>query len=131
MTVRAGVSVLVLCALRFSVLQAQQPSTMQVEVDYLLSYVETSGCSFYRNGSWYVGARAKAHLQSKYDYLAARKLVASADDFIDKGASRSSFSGKPYKIRCGTAADVESGPWFHEVLARFRAAAPSHGGSRH
>jgi Family of unknown function (DUF5329) len=131
MTVRSAVIVLVLCTLRFSPLQAQQPSTVQVEVNYLLSYVETSGCSFYRNGSWYGGARARAHLQIKYDYLAARNLVGSADEFIDKGASKSSFSGKPYKIRCGTGAEVESGPWFHDVLVRFRAAARAHGDSRH
>jgi hypothetical protein len=130
MTVRCAVILLWLLALRFSALQAQQPPTMQVEVNYLLSYVETSGCSFYRNGSWYDGARARAHLQTKYDYLAARNLVGSADEFIDKGASKSSFSGKPYKIRCGTA-EVESGPWFHGALARFRAAAPAHGDSRH
>jgi len=131
MTVRWAVILLVLCALRFSPLRAQQSSIMQVEVNYLLSYVETSGCSFYRIGSWYDGAQARAHLQTKYDYLARRKRIASADDFIDKGASKSSISGKPYKIRCGTAAEVESGQWFHEVLARFRAAAPAQGDSRH
>jgi hypothetical protein len=130
MTVRCAVILLCLLALGSSALQAQQPPAMQVEVNYLLSYVETSGCSFYRNGSWYDGARARAHLQTKYDYLAARNLVGSADEFIDKGASKSSFSGKPYKIRCGTA-EVESGPWFHGVLARFRAAAPAQGDSRH
>jgi Family of unknown function (DUF5329) len=130
MTVRCAVILLWLLALRFSALQAQQPPTMQVEVNYLLSYVETSGCSFYRNGSWYDGARARAHLQAKYDYLAGRNLVGSADEFIDKGASKSSFSGKPYKIRCGTA-EVESGSWFRGALARFRAAAPAHGDSRH
>jgi hypothetical protein len=131
MTVRPALILLVLCALRFGPLQAQQPPAMQVEVNYLLSYVETSGCSFYRNGSWYDGARARAHLQTKYDYMAARKLVGSADEFIDKGASKSSFSGKPYRIRCGMAAAVDSGPWFHEVLERFRSAASSHGDSRH
>jgi hypothetical protein len=131
MTVRSAVILLWLLALRFSALQAQQLPTMQVEVNYLLSYIETSGCSFYRNGSWYDGARARAHLQTKYDYLAGRNLVGSADEFIDKGASKSSFSGKPYKIRCATATEVESGLWFHEVLARFRAAAPAHGDSRH
>lgn len=131
MTVRSALLLLVLCASRFAPLEAQQPPTMQVEVNYLLSYVETSGCSFYRNGSWYDGARARAHLQTKYDYMAARKLIGSADDFIDGGASKSSFSGKPYRIRCGTAAAVDSGPWFHEVLERFRAAARSQGSSRH
>jgi hypothetical protein len=126
MTLRSAAIVLLLSVWPLTALRAESPPPMQVEVDYLLSYVETSGCSFYRNGSWYDGSQAKAHLRTKYDYLAARHLIASADEFIDKGASSSSFSGKPYKIKCGTAAEVSSGQWFHQVLQRFRAARPSY-----
>jgi hypothetical protein len=126
MTVRSAAFLLLLCAWPLTALRAEPASLMQVEVDYLLSYVETSNCSFYRNGSWYDGAQAKAHLRTKYDYLVAQHSIASADEFIDKGASSSSFSGKPYKIKCGTSAEVASGPWFHEALRRFRAARPSY-----
>ncbi len=126
MTVRLAAILVLLCTGPLTALHAEPTLPMQVEVDYLLSYVETSGCSFYRNGSWYDGASAKAHLRTKYDYLANRHLIASADEFIDKGASSSSFSGKPYKIKCGTNAEVASGPWFHAVLQRFRAARPAY-----
>jgi hypothetical protein len=126
MTVRSAAILLLLCAWPLTALRAGPASLMQGEVDYLLSYVETSGCSFYRNGSWYDGSQAKAHLRTKYDYLVARHLIASADEFIDKGASSSSFSGKPYKIKCGTSAEVASGLWFHEALRRMRAARPSY-----
>jgi hypothetical protein len=126
MTVRPAAILLLLCAWPLAAVRAEPPSPMQGEVDYLLSHVETSGCSFYRNGSWYDGSQAKAHLRTKYDYLVARHLITSADEFIDKGASSSSFSGKPYKIKCGTSAEVASGPWFHEVLRRFRAARPTY-----
>jgi hypothetical protein len=102
------------------VARAAAPAAAQVEIEYLLQYVGTSGCEFYRNGSWYDGARAQAHLRGKYDYLAARNRIASAEDFIDKAATKSSFSGQAYKIRCAGQAEVESNPWLREVLARYR-----------
>jgi hypothetical protein len=121
MTRRALLILVMLSTAPFTATHAQTPSNVQIEIDYLLQYVETSGCSFYRNGSWYDGSHAKAHLRTKYDYLAARKLIGSAEDFIDKAATKSSMSGKPYKIRCGSGEEVESGQWFHQVLVRYRA----------
>ena len=124
MSVRWAAPLLLLWSWSFTALGAEAPTSMQREVDYLLSYVETSGCLFYRNGTWYDGSRAKAHLRTKYDYMLARHLIGSADEFIDKGASSSSFSGKPYKIKCASSAEVDSGAWFHEVLGRFRKSTP-------
>jgi hypothetical protein len=92
------------------------PPVAVVEIDYLLQHIEASGCDFYRNGSWYDGAHAKAHLRMKYDYLVARNQIGSAEDFIDKAASKSSFSGQPYKIRCEGASAVESNPWLRDAL---------------
>ena len=99
------------------------PAVASAEIDYLLGQMATSGCDFYRNGSWYDGTRAKTHLRTKYDYLVARHLIGSAEDFIDKAATKSSISGKPYKIRCSDGVEVASGPWLHLVLARYRASA--------
>lgn len=120
MTARALLIFVMLSATPFTATHAQTPPKAQIEIDYLLQYVETSGCSFYRNGSWYDSSHAKAHLRTKYDYMAARNLIGSAEDFIDKAATKSSLSGKPYKIRCGSE-EVESGQWLREVLARYRA----------
>lgn len=108
-------SMLVLPAAR-----AAPPPAVQVEIDYLLAHVGTSGCEFYRNGSWYDGPRAQAHLRVKYDYLAARNLVRSAEDFIDKAATKSSLSGQPYQIRCAGYAAVASNQWLRDALARYR-----------
>ena len=110
-----------LLLLSFPPAHAEPAPTARAEIEYLLSHVETSGCSFQRNGTWYDGTRAKAHLRTKYEYLAARNLITTAEDFIDKGATASSFSGKPYKIKCGTNPEVECGPWLHDLLNRFRA----------
>ena len=99
---------------------AAAPDTMQVEVDYMLGAVAASDCDFYRNGSWYDAKRAVEHLRLKYQALLARNLILSADDFIDKGATRSSLSGLPYGIRCPGTAVVPAAQWLREQLAQYR-----------
>jgi hypothetical protein len=120
MTLRALTLFAILTAIPFTIAEAQPPPNVQAEIEYLLQHIETSGCAFYRNGTWYEGARAREHLRTKYVYLAKRQLIATTEDFIDKAATKSSLSGKPYKIRCADNIEVESGPWLHQVLARYR-----------
>jgi hypothetical protein len=120
MTVRALILFVILSAIPFTAATAQPPPNVQTEIEYLLQYIETSGCAFYRNGTWYDGAQARAHLRTKYDYLAKRQHIATAEDFIDKAATKSSMTGKPYKIRCADNIEVESGPWLRHVLGQYR-----------
>lgn len=74
---------------------AQVPATAQREVGHLLDYVARPDCQFNRNGKWYEGEAAKAHLKQKYDYLAKRGLAPTAEAFIERGATSSSTSGAP------------------------------------
>jgi hypothetical protein len=90
------------------------------EIAHLFSALEQSNCQFYRNGSWYGPAQASSHLHRKYDYLLKKGLVTSAEAFIDLAASKSSLSGKPYLVRCGGSAPIESNAWFRKKLAEFR-----------
>jgi hypothetical protein len=99
---------------------AQPADVAKAEIDFLLQYIEVSGCEFYRNGDWHDSTTARAHLASKYDYLASRKRIASAEDFIDKAASRSSLSGEDYEIRCDACTTIKSNEWLKAVLARYR-----------
>lgn len=96
------------------------PTDSKEEISHLFSYLETSGCEFYRNGSWHTGKDASAHLKKKYQYLLDRKLVSSAEAFIERAAKKSSMSGQPYMVRCDKQAAIESGAWFSAELARFR-----------
>lgn len=96
---------------------------VQAEISHLLDYVATPGCQFNRNGSWHAGQEARAHLKKKYDYLLKRDLVTHAESFIERGATGSSVSGKPYLVRCGGGKAVESAVYMKEELARFRARA--------
>jgi hypothetical protein len=97
--------------------------TARVEIAALLNRLETSGCQFNRNGTWYAATDARAHLQRKLDYLENRGLVESAEQFIDRGASTSSMTGQAYLVKCGSEQPVESQAWLRTQLRALRAAA--------
>jgi hypothetical protein len=82
--------------------------------------VAGSECEFYRNGTWYDPKFAADHLSTKFKFLLAKNLVQSAEDFIEKAASRSSMSGQAYAIRCKGGAAVPTSQWLLILLARYR-----------
>ena len=99
----------------------------QAEIAYLLSYLETSRCEFYRNGSWHDSKAARAHLEKKKNYLLNRALIGSAEDFIEKAATASSVSGEKYQVRCRPNPPAPAGAWLRAELERFRAARDQQG----
>ena len=101
---------------------AAEDARTRDEVVHLLDYLGRSGCQFNRNGTWYDAQKARAHLEEKYAYLQKRDMVPNAQAFIERAASTSSMSGKPYEVRCGTAPAVPSGRWLGDELQRYRAA---------
>lgn len=120
---RRGFAVALASAAAFGcgwVLAAASPA--RPEIDALLLRLQESGCSFNRNGSWYAAPDARAHLAKKLQYLEDRNLVQTTEQFIERAASASSLSGKPYLVRCGSAAPVESRIWLTQQLQALRAA---------
>lgn len=113
-------SALMLGLLLVPIARAEPPASVQMEVNFLLGYIEGSGCEFYRNGTWHDSKTAQAHLRDKYKYLVARNLINTTEDFIEWAATESSFSGQPYEVRCNGGATVTSNQWLRDELARFR-----------
>jgi hypothetical protein len=103
---------------------APTPAPVRAEIDALLGKLQSSGCQFDRNGSWHSAAEARDHLLRKLEAIERRGTIQSTEQFIDLAASKSSSSGKPYRVRCGTEAAVGSGPWLHRQLVAIRAAKP-------
>jgi hypothetical protein len=110
----------ILLVVSLPVMAAGPDAVAQKEVEHLMNYLASSGCQFNRNGTWYDAPRASDHLRQKYDYLLRKNLVATAEDFIERAASESSVSGKPYLVKCKGHDEVQSGAWFRAELARFR-----------
>ncbi|TXS96186.1 hypothetical protein FV139_01380 [Parahaliea maris] len=95
----------------------------EAEIDHLLQFVATSGCTFHRNGTDHSAADAADHLRLKY--RRAGKYVGSAEQFIDRLASESSWTGKPYTVTCAGVTQP-SGEWLYAALTTLRDPAVSH-----
>lgn len=87
------------------------------EIEYLLDYIEQSGCQFDRNGTLHESKDARAHIEMKYDY--AKRWINSTEDFIDYTATKSSMSGKLYHVVCD-GERKPSGAWLLQALSDFR-----------
>ena len=101
---------------------ASLPPAAQAEIKDLLTRLGDSGCQFQRNGSWHTAKEAQSHLRRKLDYLIDREAVASAEQFIERAASKSSRSGKDYEVQCGKQAPVASSQWLRTQLRALRSA---------
>src|ERR1035437_4514731 len=96
----AMASVLMLGLLSGPVALTEAPASVQIEVNFLLAYVEGSGCEFFHNGTWHDSKTAQGHLRDKYNYRVARDLINSTEDFIEKAATKSSLTGQAYEADC-------------------------------
>jgi hypothetical protein len=94
---------------------------VRAEIDALFTALDKSGCDFGRNGTWYPATDAKSHIKAKLAYFEGKGEIKTTENFIDLAASSSSASGKPYLVRCGGAAPVESRKWLTAQLATIRA----------
>jgi len=88
------------------------------EITHLLSFIETSECTFIRNGKEYPSQNARKHIQQKYEYLHNR--ITNAEEFIQYTASRSSTSGEPYRVFCNNR-EMTTADWLTEELEKLRA----------
>ena len=100
--------------------RAEVPSTAKAEIDHLLTFVASSGCEFYRNGTWYDGKKGQSHLQDKFSWLQGRDMIKQTADFIALAATESSLSHQAYKVRCNGGVEVESAKWLNDELTRYR-----------
>jgi len=96
-------------------------SPVNAEVTQLLNKLEASGCKFNRNGNWHSSSEAKSHLLKKLSYLERKTTLSSAEQFIELAATKSSLSGNPYLVKCGTTDAVQSSVWLTAELKGIRA----------
>jgi hypothetical protein len=91
----------------------------------LLTLIELSDATFIRNDREHDGPAAAAHLRGKLRQAGRQQFT--ADQFIEQVASRSSTSGKPYKIRLKDGKEMELGTWLrqHKTVAADEPAPPS------
>ena len=88
------------------------------EIEYLVSAIGASDCTFIRNGKRHDASNAEAHLRMKYKR--GKRYAPTAEKFIERLASASSMSKKPYYIECDGQEAVPSGDWLMAHLHEYR-----------
>lgn len=93
-------------------------TTLEQEIQYLLSVVKKTDCLYERNGTKHKGEEAVKHIIKKYDYF--KDDIKTAEDFIRLSATKSTMSGKTYQVHCPNKATQDSAAWLKQYLKNFR-----------
>ena len=94
------------------------PAAEKQKIEALIKHIgEIKDAKFIRNGTIYEPATAVRFLRSKWHANASD--VKSARDFIDKVASVSGTSGKPYLIRFKDGREIHSREFFLTELKKI------------
>jgi hypothetical protein len=91
---------------------ATQAPTERERIDAALARMDKSDLVFIRNDSEYTGKAAADHMRSKLKQ--AGESVKTFDDFVDKVATKSSMSGKPYLVKYKDGSTTELAKWLRE-----------------
>ena len=113
---RITISAVVACMLLVSGIAFS--ASMDEEIDFLLDTVGNSDCVFTRNGKDHAAEDARDHLQMKRKR--GKRYFDNSEEFIERLASKSSWSGKPYFIQCGDEPRVTAKVWFTTLLEQHR-----------
>jgi hypothetical protein len=108
-----------LIVLNHPIVRAAQADVEKRKIEFLLSQIETlKGAKFWRNGSSYTAKQAADHLRMKSEK--AGKSIKTAQDFIEKIASKSSMSGKAYVIEFADGAKTETKAFLIKKLTEWK-----------
>ena len=89
------------------------------EINQLIQAVEQSGCTFHRNGKAHDAQDGADHLRLKLKR--GGKYADTAEHFIERLASKSSWTGKPYMIELPNGKQQTMQSWLEAELAKIRA----------
>jgi len=93
----------------------------QKKINNLLEVIRTSDVTFIRNGDEHSSQEAYRHLQRKLkaaqgSWFSPPKEEWTAILFIEKVASGSSLSGRPYLVRTNDGKTIEAKSWLEKKL---------------
>lgn len=110
----AGLSTL----MALSSVAAAPPPHEQSRIDKLIRFVETQkGMKFVRNGTEYECDEAARFLRGKLQSMG--KEITTAREFVERIASKSSMSGKPYKVKFADGKTMPASQFLGEELSRL------------
>lgn len=98
--------------------RADVPESQKHEVEHLLEFVESTQCTFERNGKKHDGKEASKHINRKYKHY--KKQITTTEEFIEYAATKSSMSGMDYLVYCESGSPLKSKDWLLEELSVYR-----------
>ena len=101
-----------------SISQFSDAATPEQEINHLIDFVAKSDAVFIRNGIEHSSQDAAEHLAMKY--RKAPRYAKTAEKFIENLASKSSWSGKPYKVRLSNGSLLNAKDWLSNELKEYR-----------
>lgn len=96
--------------------QEEAPGTREEEnrkIARLIERVGETDLVFIRNGTEHSAGDAAKHMKRKWDYAGDR--IRTLDQFIEKLASHSSNTGKPYRVRLPEGQTLLAGVWLRKL----------------
>ncbi len=94
------------------------------KIEALIQHVQSlKGATFIRNGSEYDSKSAAKFLRGKWD--ANRKEITTPTEFIEKVATKSGTTGKPYFIRFEDGKETPCGPYLTGQLKKLESKPPA------
>ena len=114
-------AILFVIASAFCIDAADKPLTESDKIEALIKRMEDlKDATFIRNGSDHNSKQAARFLRGKWK--AQGKEIKTAAEFIDKIASVSSTSGKPYLIRFKDTGEIKAADYLKAELKKLHAA---------
>lgn len=99
--------------------RAGLPPAEKKKIEALIAAVENlDGAVFVRNGKAYKPATAAKFLRGKWDDRS--REVLSANDFIEKVATRSSTTGRAYLVRYADGREIPTATFLRSQLEKLR-----------
>jgi pimeloyl-CoA synthetase len=92
--------------------------TEDEKIKFLFAEIEKSEgkITFIRNGDEFSALEASKHMKKKLDY--AGKEIKTANQFIEKIATKSYMTGNIYMVKLADGQKIESAKWLREILKR-------------
>jgi hypothetical protein len=105
-------------ALLAGAMAAAPPQTEAEKIEALIKHVESlADAKFIRNGVEYDSKTAGQFLRGKWN--ANESSIKTAQDFIEKIATQSSTTGRPYLIKLKDGREVKSGEYLTAELKKL------------
>jgi len=115
----AGLAALLLAIYGVTPARAALDAAQTARVERLLDRVAAqTDVRFIRNGESHSAEAAAEHLRLKLRNAGRR--ISTAEQFVEHLASRSSVTGRPYRLRFPDGSEVDAGPWLMKALAEIR-----------